>query len=369
MTTERNSDKTFLFHIGLPKTGSTSIQGALVTFSEQLEQRGVYFPYDKALYGTTFPNRAAPIGAPQNEGFNHFFDTPPKRAPGPIDWAKSIDKFMASDTARYYVFIHENMSTNAARLRPEIFQDLARRGNLEFSVYLRHPLSYLDSFCLQNITGRGAALSRANQTAVRIYLKQGFHGLLEPFRALGKVHVRDFDVARQNNNLVADAFSIFGAESVLSENMGAKVLNTSKRRLGMATILLAMKATSQWSQAEWLDVRSKIVNASEALEPSMDTSLLSQELGDKIMARWRKDRRALAETYGIQMNAHYPFTPGPDQLVFSQEYGDQLRALAKPNLTPDQDKKLKAAIVLAGQDVEAYIAQNAEGYKPIRDSF
>ena len=362
-------EKTFLFHIGLPKTGTTSIQGALVTLSDALRDRGVWVPYDRALYGTTFPNRRAPNGAPQNDGFHHFVDARPKRLPDAMDWPASIETFLADPALRHYVFSHENFSHAGPRLRQAVFADLAARGDLEFLVYLRHPLSYLGSFMLWQITGRAGPAVRRQQAPVRMYLRDGFTGLLAPFAALGRVIARDFDVARQDGRLVEDAFSAFGAGDVVRDAPPLEPLNASKPRYGMACVLLALKATSRWSQQEWFAMRPQIIGAYEALEPRMTASLIPQGLARRITERWQQDRETLAERFGITMPLEMPgFAPGPERMVFSRDYAERMRDAVAPRLDAEQRARLEAALALAGTDLEAYIRDNAIPDDPIAHS-
>jgi len=82
--------KTVIFHIGLPKTGSTSIQHALVALADDLRARGIHVPYDRALYRSEFPNRKAPPGAPQTDGLEYFFDVRKRRADSGVDWQDAV---------------------------------------------------------------------------------------------------------------------------------------------------------------------------------------------------------------------------------------------------------------------------------------
>ncbi len=358
--------KTFLFHIGLPKTGSTSIQGALVTLSDELRARGVYFPYDRGLYGTRFPNRAAPAGAPQNDGFTHFVDARTKRLPGAVNWPESIERFLADPALSHYVFSHENFVAGGPRLRAAVFDDLAARGDLAFLVYLRHPLSYLGSFTLWEITGRAGARVRGRQAPTRLYLSQGFAEMLAPFAARGRVMPRDFDVARQDGGLVADAFSAFGAADVVRAAPPVPVLNVSRPRFAMACVLLALKATSTWSQGDWLAIRAPIMKASEALEPQMQTSLLPPPMVGRILDRWAEDRGILAERYGLEMPLELAgFRPGPREMVFSADYAARLRDAVAPDLGAGQRARLERALALADTDIEAYIRDNDVSGAPI----
>lgn len=172
--------KDMLFHIGLPKTGSTSIQAALVTLGDGLTTRGICFPYDRIAYAEGYPSTGLPTGAPQTDGLPHFFDVPQRRPGTSVDWEAAVEDFLSNDTAHMFVFSHENMALLGDRLKRDRMKILSGRANLHFLAYLRNPVAYLDSYCLQLVYGHEWIEARASTLRSGATFKRASPGCLPP---------------------------------------------------------------------------------------------------------------------------------------------------------------------------------------------
>lgn len=348
--------KTVLFHAGLPKTGSTSIQHGLVSLADELRTRGIWVPYDRALYGSQFPNRAAPRGSPQSDGFSYFFNVRDLRPDTTVNWADTVAQFLRDDDAKTLVVSHENISQAARRQRKDLFSALAAQADIRFLIYLRQPHSYLNSYCLQLVHGLGNPVARADMRPVTRYLKGGYAKLLAPFEDFGRVDARNFDDLRKEDRLLPDFFTAIGAGDLGDRVATLNSRNIRAPRLGLACVFMALKSITPPQANTWFAMRAALFKAGVALEPPMETLFLPASLTAKISERWEQDRQILGERYGVQFGDISDFRPGPETLSFSAQYGAALHAAVKTKLSASQNDWLAAALTLADQDLESVLA-------------
>lgn len=347
------SHKDMLFHIGLPKTGSTSIQTALVTLGDELTARGICFPYDRIAYAEGYPSAAMPTGAPQTDGLPHFFDVPQRRPGTSVDWETAVEDFLNDDTAHMFVFSHENMALLGDRLKRDRMKILSGRANLHFLAYLRNPTAYLDSYCLQLVYGHEWIEARASTRQVRRYIEKGFTGLLAPYRALGMLHLHDFDALRGNGGLLADFFETLGIPELMERTAALPEQNRRQPRVNLSAVLVALKQVMPRNDARrWFAVTPALIRAAADLEPPMSHRFLPATTIEAIETRWREDRRNLAWSNVPSGEHALQKPPGPDRLSFSREYFDELFQKVSSDLPGDLLASLRTVGAMAGHDVE-----------------
>lgn len=354
MTAPAQPEKTFLFHIGLPKTGTTSIQGALINLLPEIEQLGFCHPYDRTVYGTTYPNPGVPSMPAQTGGLNHFAPSDHVYA-NTFDWQASVDRFLASPDLHTYIFSQENMALMGSVLSPQVFGDLRQKGRVRFLIYLRHPVTYINSFYLQNVTGNAPPRTRSETPFFKRYCNGGFTQQLRPFARHGSVTVRDFDAARQGGNLVRDAFEAIGCAAVLEGTTAPETHNVTRLVAELPPLLLALKFTSRWRLGDWNRVRNQVTGAALRLRPPLDRLALSRRETDAIMARWQQDRVTLRDSYGLEIRDP-DFTPGPEVLQFSSGFAAEIRDQVAAKFSDSDMAALDLALGLADTDIEEIVA-------------
>jgi hypothetical protein len=345
--------QTFLFHIGTPKTGTTSIQHALMRLSDDLKARGIHVPYDRKIYTTGYRARDVPVGAPQTDGLTHFFDVAKRGSGRNLNWPQEVSEFLADKDLHTFVISHESMSLLGHLLRDDVLAPLAAVADLRFLVYLRTPLSYLSSHCLQSIQGFSQlSPRRQDMKPVCHYLEGGYAGLLAPFENYGQVDARNFDRLRRKGRLLPDFFTVLGVDDMDDKIDAAENQNSIERGLSQICVLMALKRIGIPGRKEWADMRRLLKFAGRKLEGTMTTSFLPASLCKQIVARWDEDREVLLQRYGVSFDPITDIKPGPEVLSFSAEYATALQEAAAPDLSDDQKDWLADALTFAEQDLE-----------------
>lgn len=131
----------YIIHVGLPKTGSTSLQKALWDNRVYLRQHGVAYP------GTLSEVR------PKHKDLMKALDSAPKQA-RIKDWEKII--FEESAGAEICVLSNEEFAFMA---KPEMFTSLIPRNRMRVVMYVREPVEYFASRYRHNMLSRNLAMS------------------------------------------------------------------------------------------------------------------------------------------------------------------------------------------------------------------
>lgn len=126
----------FLFHVGMGKTGSTTIQHALAQSGAELAAEGI-----------RYAGMWAPWIGPEHDGsmaFHRFLALPPDRlreaADRCLDWAEAL----GAETGAHTI-LHSNEAFHAA----PFFRRLAERAEVRLVAYVRAPARWLPSAYMQ----------------------------------------------------------------------------------------------------------------------------------------------------------------------------------------------------------------------------
>ncbi|MFH1792957.1 MAG: hypothetical protein ABIK36_18605 [Pseudomonadota bacterium] len=131
----------FIFHVGMGKTGSTTIQAALAENTSALAANGyLYLGQWLGIVRPEFDEFA---------GFQSFLEQSPRefdiasylflRATEDINISRKFDKFIVSN---------EQYLENVIKTEP-FFRGISRRGELEIIIYVRPPATWLPSAYMQ----------------------------------------------------------------------------------------------------------------------------------------------------------------------------------------------------------------------------
>jgi len=196
---------TIWLHIGLVKTGTTTLQSFLAENSEALLEQGLDYPTPRigGPPGTTHYNLALELR-------RH-----PRFKPGGATWQQIIDR-AHENPDRSMVISAESFQHLASH--PEMIEDLAKRlRGFETRVicYLRSPADLAESWYIQKCkTGH-------TRTSLELFLERTrdelrFTRLLDPWEVFGRdrIVVRMFERAQMvNGDLIDDFLHVIGAKT------------------------------------------------------------------------------------------------------------------------------------------------------------
>jgi hypothetical protein len=227
--------KTIFIHIGLPKTGTTSIQSFLRRSSEALVSHGYCYP------GVEFGPKA-----------NHdvFFNV--------LSGAKAIDvrgadldaqkevveaqinEFRDSSTCHALIFSHESLSVSIQRLNFDYLREMCAGSKICFIVYSRFTDDWLETLYHQHLWGRAHSEQHFRKPFQRVEKFSHIRGIANhSIRAisnhLGKIPranivVRSIEESRKDGNLLPDFLEILGGDlqAAFPEARSERHLNTGR---------------------------------------------------------------------------------------------------------------------------------------------
>lgn len=210
------SAKRIVLHIGLHKTGTSSIQETLRVNRERLIERGLLFPrtlpgnHSNLFYNafgaapeTYHANRARGLGREE-------IATRTART------LAALAEEVAASPCETIVFSGEDACTfdkAAAERAHEFFAGLVPGAAIEILFYTRHPIDYIASAVQENVKGNGLTVARAKQihtgTAPRRY--QRVHDVFAGVFGKEALRFRSFEAARERpGGLIADFMAALG---------------------------------------------------------------------------------------------------------------------------------------------------------------
>ena len=210
------SAATIVLHIGLHKTGTSSIQETLHRNRDRLAGRGLLYPRTlPANHSNLFYNAFA--AAPETYHANRARGlTREEIAARTEPTLTALREEVAASDCSTIVFSAEDACTfdaaTAARAHA-FFSTLVPGATVEILLYTRHPIDYIASAVQENVKGNGLTIERAKA----IHMKaapdryQRIHEIYSGVFGTGAVQLRSFEVAREApGGLVGDFLAALG---------------------------------------------------------------------------------------------------------------------------------------------------------------
>lgn len=279
-----------IFHIGLPKTGTSSIQAFLRRRTVELLRLGIRFPAPGPGV-----DRSLTLGRiPHEDLLHHFYAV--AHAPGPqlIHYDRAVAQSLRDPADSTLLLSHEMQALHGHEARAERFASLRETHDIRFICYLRDPLRWLASFYEQAVSQPNRfRFEPARHFAVRAYLEKGFRGLMAPFRDLGAVELHDFDSMRSGGGVVPHFLQRIGANALVPASRAAPRVNTHAFSPEQLTIMRQLK-TQGVEAGLFLRARG-LFEAFNATNPRTRSPVVmfAPDLCDAIGRQWQEDRRAL----------------------------------------------------------------------------
>lgn len=279
-----------IFHIGLPKTGTSSIQAFLRRRSAELLRLGIRFPAPGPGV-----DRASTLGRiPHENLLYHFYAVAHAPDVRLIDYDRAIAQSLRDAAGSILLLSHEMQALHGHEARAERFARLRETHDIRFICYLRDPLRWLASFYEQAVSQPNRFRFEPPQHfAVRAYLEKGFRGLIAPFRDLGTVELHDFDCMRAGGGVVPQFLQRVGASALVAASRAAPRVNTHAFSPEQLTIMRQL--TTQGVEARLFLRARALFEGFNATTPRTRSPVVmfAPDLREAIGRQWQEDRRAL----------------------------------------------------------------------------
>ena len=308
-----SSKRRLVVHVGTPKTGTTTIQHALVALEPHLRQLGVHVP----IAGRTRLRSAyhAKLAHAPNSGALN-----PKKGP----WGQLLDEIRASE-ARQFVISCEGFSANNGRKLPKIIAEVAKCGVLDVDIVacVRPQCQYIESRYAQRVKkgythhafDRFVAVTMMSQFAPhRFWLD--YNRVFAPWREVfgDSVTILPMDSAHPPDALLERFLRLLGAGDLaldpqpsLNARLGAKEMEV--RRLTAAAL------TGRVPPRRLQPMMARLRELPGLLEPDAPFAGFSRAQALELMERLEPENAAFARNYGVDAEGNLFRGPVVDGLA------------------------------------------------------
>ena len=238
---ERNMPTTFYIHIGVPKTGSKSIQYTMSENREALLASGINYLDVDRNHGPFLISLLSDEPHKNPHNIKKLVDTPEKAASYNAANRERLTEALAGNKSPKFVISGEGFSGMPARLVPRLKQMLEPyAAAFRIIVYVRDPYEYVNSAFLQYVKS-GRPLDDTDVVAVPLYR----HRIGKYIRAFGRenVDIRVFDPAQfAGGDLVSDFLTALGEPASLADRLNSIRANQSMSHEAAVILSEANKA-------------------------------------------------------------------------------------------------------------------------------
>lgn len=273
--------KRLVLHLGMPKTGTTSIQNVLRRRSERLKTFGILYPgpdedprldiainhtaYFSALTGRLIPNSGMKTIEECKEALS-----------------KVVDLFERHEKFSTLVISHESLATNIERLDADFIRDWQDKFATTVIVYVRPMREWVESRYIQAIFARAMGQADKNVGSDPRSILKGImkridtalpSSILEKCRCVfpaGDIEFRSFIERRENNDLVEHFIESTFSQISLQKNpinVRLKTKNASRPPIFVAFMYRLLHAGISVESAREIVKRFTFITREEGLEP------------------------------------------------------------------------------------------------------
>lgn len=312
--------KKIIFHTGLPKTGTSSIQHFLLANRKKLREIGILFPANPEFLGK---RNGQP---PHADMFLHFFKTNARLEPSGIDWANIFDEFRADANLHTMIVSFETQSVSTKRLDVEAYRRAISESQAEFITYIREPLSWLNSLYIETLTSLYPFSGDLIEfPAINTYLSNGFRGMLKPFEALGRSKVQSYEDLRKSDSLLSDFLENIGAGSLSPLINKEDRQNTKALRREQALLLRSLKRLNVNPEKFILCRDTMILRNEKQGNPRSNGWVITRDIATMILRQWEKDQPELQDRYGLSYSSSHSIEDLPAGDRFGVPAANRLR--------------------------------------------
>ena len=311
----------YILHIGLPKTGSTSLQTALSENREALQRLGIVYPRIGSYSGSSYHNHK-PLR-------NVLSGIAPRRNYMPDNW---IDCFHAETAgADICVVSCEGFSTQPVA---EAAASLFPPGRTRVVMYVREPVTYVASMYRQRITTTNTTMNLREFSET--YRLPYWEAALQWGRAfgMGNVVIRLYDRDEDDWDIVSDFEKLLGLERDDAFPSREFELNPSiAGNLLFVKRMLNFFITQEDCPVNRYGIHHGLGKETRALT-QLDRNFLGkipvdQETADLIASRSKGDLDAIERSFGLHVKPRgkpIDAAPCPDRCYLASDFARILAA-------------------------------------------
>jgi hypothetical protein len=339
--------KTAFLHVGLPKTGSTSIQDFLHEEGQALEAAGFLFPSPisetrqaRIAAGEGWGRHASLLAAIQGD-----WD---KLAPGEWDaWQAEFARFRGSSSLHTLIISHETIGNRAAQFDLGLLCAQLQGYRLRVLLVVREAEAWLTSLYEQRISGRRRMSGPADSFgSVREYLRGGFQARIEALQQAfpqAEIIVMPFETLVADPGLVPNSAAVIGLPTELQARAAeAKRVNTS---LSQDRIEILRRCNgSELPMPVFVATRRALAAAQRRSTKAKlpRRRIFSPETAAAIGARYAADRTWLARAYGLDLPIQR--TPALEPFVLTEQMLAEIVDEVRPFLEPAMFEQFVAGV-------------------------
>lgn len=306
--------KRIILHIGLPKTGTTSIQEFLAADAPALAREGVLFPVLRTDLRDA--GRAAGIGVGWHLALSKFVSQRPKAfAPGEWEaWTEEFARFAADPHLHTLLLSQEGLMHGRNGQGVRALMAALPEGAPEIVLVIRPALGWLTSLYEQLVRSKARiGTTPADFAQAHAYVDQGFTGMIRAVRRRtsgADLRLLSFDALRGGEGLLAN----FAREIGLSKGAVARAAVARHVNSGLPQdMVAALRAcnAAQIDQPAFVAIRGALGRAARQRrgKPAR-AAIFPADLTAAILNRYEADRTVLKRRFGLELRAETPPPPG-----------------------------------------------------------
>lgn len=341
--------KRVIFHVGLPKTGTTTIQNFLAANTAALEEVGVLFPTPES------PSRAALRQTGVGQGHHTaLLQAAQGRwdelGPGEWDeWQAEFRRFRDSDALTTLVLSHESFGHNSA-LDLTVLADALDGHDLTILIAMREADAWLGSYWGQSVTGpKRASVTPANFPLALNYVRGGFKRRINTLRRRfpgAAIQLTAFETLIHGDGLLVNALRALGISGPLLER--ARAIRRSNATMSPERLEILRRCNASGvSRPDFNLMRRALLKSNRSEGKSRNKgSLFPAELGSAIADRYDADVRWVRNRFAVEL----PPAARPKELVLSSESISEIADRSAHFLDERTGALLRAATQQSGEE-------------------
>jgi len=297
-----------VLHVGLPKTGTTSIQVFLADNRDELAAKGFFFPILKETESTLVGYHTDLLRALHTRHCNGDSERVIEK------WQVAIDSFLDSETLHTFIISHESFSLAHRSIDFRRLSEMFRGLAVEIVVYLRTAEDWITSLYEQGVRSprERCALLPSEFPGVRRYVKFGFEGILKDLQLcfpMATFHVIGFDSVKKAPGIVP-AF----LEAINGPQMG-RTAAPKNERLTTSQVAVLRALNEKGVDAKLFADVARSMRGANMRFPNNKTervSILGGDLRADVAARFVEDSAYVKEMYGVSLPRQQDLVAGGD---------------------------------------------------------